>query len=290
MENKYKQMGKEFGYSHKGSYWFEVLVVGFLSFSVTMILGLLVGFESTLVSFISSFISVATIVPVARYKLELIADPNEDAGVRLSSSFKKLNSNTLIATFITNLIISLPYALCVFIGMLFILLGFYSSFGMGIGIIIILIGLLYMIKISLDYYLVSYILAINPNEDGYTARTTSKELMNGYKGELLLLQFSFIPFYILSIILILPLIWLVPYYIATMTYFVLERLDHAGYIDYDTNSEVEESEESVEDDVEVEDSLEEVDVEIETETEPEVKAKKVSDYFKTDTKSDDAFR
>lgn len=50
MENKYKKMGKEFGYSHKGSYWFEILLVGFLSFSATMILGLLVGFESSIYS------------------------------------------------------------------------------------------------------------------------------------------------------------------------------------------------------------------------------------------------
>ena len=101
MENKYKKMGKEFGYSHKGSYWFEILLVGFLSFSATMILGLLLGFESSISSLISSLISVVTVVPVARYHLELIADPSEDSGVRLANSFKRLNTNTLIVTFIT---------------------------------------------------------------------------------------------------------------------------------------------------------------------------------------------
>ena len=288
MENKYKQMGKEFGYSHKGSYWFEILLVGFLSFSVTMILGLLVGFESSISSLISSLISVATVVPVARYNLELIADPSEDSGVRLANSFKRLNANTLIATLITGLIIALPYILGLILGIIFIALsvGMGASLGLVIGSIIILISLFYTLKVSLDYYLVSYILAINPNESGDTARSTSKEMMNGYKGDLVLLQLSFIPFYILSILLIIPIIWLVPYYVSTMTYFVLERLDHAGYIDYATNSEAEEESEVVEE-VE-EDSLEEV--EKETETETEEKTKKVSDYFKTETKSDDAFR
>jgi uncharacterized membrane protein len=294
MENKYKQMGKEFGYSHKGSYWFEILLVGFLSFSATMILGLLVGFESTLVSFISSLISVATVVPVARYNLDLIADPKEDSGVRLSNSFNRLNSNTIVATFITNLIVSLPYIVCVFIGMIgmiFVFEGWSSSFGLFPWIMIILIGLLYTVKVSLDYYLVSYILAINPNENGSTARTTSKEMMKGYKGDLVLLQLSFIPFYILSIFLILPIIWLVPYYISTMTYFVLERLDHAGYIDYETKNETEEYEEAekVEEDLEVEE-VEEVEEVVEEGIESEVKTKKDSDYFKQETKSDAEFR
>lgn len=78
-----------------------------------------------------------------------------------------------------------------------------------------------------SYFMVEYILADNPQEKD--AITKSREMMNGHKFELFLLQLSFIGWFILSALTfgILYLIYVGPYYQQTMAnyYIALKSKD-----------------------------------------------------------------
>ncbi|MCU7667790.1 DUF975 family protein [Bacillus thuringiensis] len=97
-----------------------------------------------------------------------------------------------------------------------------NSIGVGVGVIgslaVLVIGVLGVsIVKSLQYGLNAYILGDNPNMSVNESITLSKELTKGYKRKYFLLSLSFIGWALLiPFTLGLILIWLIPYYNATV--------------------------------------------------------------------------
>ena len=76
---------------------------------------------------------------------------------------------------------------------------------------------------SLSYAIAPYILADNPELTAGEAIDQSMKMMNGHKGQLFGMMLGFILLVILSSILMyIPLIWLVPFYQVTMAKFYEE--------------------------------------------------------------------
>lgn len=79
-----------------------------------------------------------------------------------------------------------------------------------------------LIKIF-SYSMTEYILAENPKIEGNDAITKSRELMDGHKGRLFLLQLSFIGWILLSILTLgIGMIFLIPYMNAATAAFYLD--------------------------------------------------------------------
>jgi len=73
---------------------------------------------------------------------------------------------------------------------------------------------------GLSYSMAFYILADNPEMSGKDALDASKQLMNGHKAELFMLQLSFIPWYLLTVVTCgIAGIYVVPYVEATTVNF-----------------------------------------------------------------------
>ena len=87
---------------------------------------------------------------------------------------------------------------------------------------------------SYSYSMSFYILHDNPNMDPNDARKLSTQLMNGHKWELFCLHFSFIGWYLLSIITFGILsFWVIPYVrIAEAEFY--ERLKNENLVEYTT--------------------------------------------------------
>jgi hypothetical protein len=94
-------------------------------------------------------------------------------------------------------------------------------------------------KLSVDYFLVPYLLALDIGLKGRTARKESKLLMKGHINETFGLFFRLLMLGILSTLLLIPLIWYVPYAYATLTFYALDLLADGGYVSY-ADDEVEE--------------------------------------------------
>ena len=84
----------------------------------------------------------------------------------------------------------------------------------------------------LSYSQTNYILKDYPELSATEAITLSREMMNGHKAELFVLELSFIGWWILSLLTFgIGLIWLIPYYLTTKTlyYDSLKKAHEAGY-------------------------------------------------------------
>jgi uncharacterized membrane protein len=73
-----------------------------------------------------------------------------------------------------------------------------------------------------------YLLRDNPEMSGTDALMASKEMMQGHKMELLTLQLSFIPWFLLCV-LVIPALYVVPYYSATMAAYYEELRAQEGF-------------------------------------------------------------
>jgi hypothetical protein len=99
--------------------------------------------------------------------------------------------------------------------------------------------------------LVPYILALDPDATGSYARSESADMMTGHLAEATLLGLEFLGLAIVSMFLVIPLIWFVPYMYATKTYYALTRLTDGGFVSFEEETEDEEEyEEESEEEVE----------------------------------------
>lgn len=95
----------------------------------------------------------------------------------------------------------------------------------GIALIIFMIGLIWTIRISLEYNLIYYLYLDAPEEKLGNIFKKSKELMKGNKLRCLYLMFSFLGWYLLGILSFgIGLLWIIPYASETLTLFYLDVL------------------------------------------------------------------
>lgn len=110
---------------------------------------------------------------------------------------------------------------------------YYSSgevFGlMGLTIVVSVFTLLWSLLFiipgiiaSFAYTLATYIKIENPNMDAMECIRTSKEWMKGNKMKLFILELSFIGWFILAGFLVIPLFWVMPYYMLAVTAFYID--------------------------------------------------------------------
>ncbi|MFA9377728.1 MAG: DUF975 family protein [Lachnotalea sp.] len=92
-----------------------------------------------------------------------------------------------------------------------------------IALLVTIVGVVFMMIISLAYSQVYYIIADETCESAIEALKLSRKMMKGNKGRLFYLQISFIGWYLLSILsCFIALLWIEPYVICTTTYFYLD--------------------------------------------------------------------
>lgn len=268
MLQEYEKQGKEFGLTHKGEYWkilllFSVLtpllacigvygafwLVGEVADLIAsdyefFILVFIFGYPLLLLFPLIPFIST---VPLVGYGMEIIADPDEKFCSRLSRSFVHFKLRNLWISISTNLLISIPVILATLLAILLKVLylgSYYGILGLNISILIklgILIMVLYAvfesIKLSIYYFLVPFILALDVETNEGLARKESKNLMMNYIKETFILFFRLLLLGIPSILLIIPLIWFIPYAYATLTYYAIDRLSDGGFVSYEEDEE-----------------------------------------------------
>ena len=254
----YSENGKEFGLSNKGAYWvYFILVVVFgmiikfmtdLLFiplvpvlSIIASLGIGAATVKGILSVFRTIISTVVQVPMMGYSMDLVANTEEGVGSRLGRNLKKLSINTVLATLSTSFITWMPtlgiYVLIILASVLkgIPVITMFLALGVFIG------GILFLyetVKRSILYMLVPYILALDPETKGYTARKLSEDLMVEHFSEafMLLLKLFFVA---LTCIFVIPSIWAVPYVFSTYTFFAFDRLSEGGFINFDEESEEE---------------------------------------------------
>lgn len=269
MLKSYEEQGKEFGLTHKGDYWKILLLFSFLThilsyFITTVIvlaLFLLVAvygkydlanvFLYILILFEFILYFVIT-VPLSGFGLELIADTNTRFSVRFSRCFDIMNLNSILGSFTTNMLFALPIILYLFIadkihkyyfGLNPFTFDTYHTLSLQELIILFVVFLpaIYTFcKLSVDYFLVPYLLALDVGLTGRKARKESKRLMKGHINETFGFYLRLLLLGILSTLLVIPLIWYLPYAYATLTYFAIDRLSDGDYISYEEDEEDEE--------------------------------------------------
>lgn len=85
------------------------------------------------------------------------------------------------------------------------------------------VGMLLGVVIKLPFSMAFYILADEPQLKGTRALKTSAELMKGHMWKFFLLQLSFVPMILLSVVTFyIALIWIMPYMQASMTAFYMD--------------------------------------------------------------------
>jgi hypothetical protein len=258
----YREVGKEFGSSHKGSYlvYFVLLVV--MSMAIDFIAGILLiplGFVkpiilslgadgetiNSMIDVLKTVICTLIMVPMMGYSMDLVANTDEGALSRLGRNLKKLSINSVMASLSTGFITWMPilgvYVLLILAPLLkgLAFLSLFISLGIFIGIIL---SLYETVKRSILYMLVPYILALDPETKGYVARKLSMDLMVDYFNEAFMLSLKLLFIGLFSILLVVPLFWTIPYIFSTYTFFAFDRLSEGGFIDFDEEAE-EESEE-----------------------------------------------
>lgn len=290
MLTDYEKMGKDFGLTHKKDYWlafltFRVLypIIAFSIVYCIYMLSLTIGdliltfidylgilpyssggsdmvsnfylflFFGIPILFLYPFVPVISTVPLARYRLEMLADPDDKVGSRLSRSFVNLKVSVAFRSLLTAIIILSPIAVAIFsIPILYLkyTMGYFfepshystdlSRYGF-LFVIVLLVLLLIAtpitLKLSTDNFLVPYILALDPDGKGKTVWRESKMLMKVHYKETFGLYLRLLLLGIPSTLLIIPLIWFIPYAYATLTYYALDRLDVGGYVSYAEDEE-----------------------------------------------------
>lgn len=257
----YRENGKEFGLSNKGAYWIYFILLVVFSMIIDFLTNLLfiplasvtpiilaIGIEAAtikgILSVFRNIIATVVQVPMMGYSMDLVANTEEGVGSRLGRNLKKLNLNTVLATLSTSFITWMPtlgiYVLMILASVLkgIPIITMFLALGVFIG------GILFLyetVKRTILYMLVPYILALEPETKGYTARKLSEDLMVAHFSEAFMLGLKLF-FVALSGIFIIPLIWAIPYVFSTYTFFAFERLSEGGFIDFDEESE-EDSEE-----------------------------------------------
>lgn len=259
MSHGYKKQGLDFGLSHKAAYWQILLFAGSFPFLLNRVsdfvsgvltttsmptilvylIGLLIGFIGTIFSFILK-------IPMEGYGMELISNPDEGLKERLSRCLGRLKPTNLIALLTTNLYIWFPFGSC------YLAIWLIKTAGIRPGILgaLLLLGSLFALyesyKRLILYMLVPYILALDPDATGSYARSESADMMTGHLAEATLLGLEFLGLSIVSMVLVIPLIWFVPYMYATKTYYALTRLTAGGFVSFEETEDEEYEEESVE--------------------------------------------
>ncbi|MCI8327632.1 MAG: DUF975 family protein [Lachnospiraceae bacterium] len=95
----------------------------------------------------------------------------------------------------------------------------------GLSLILLIAGIIWGIKISLQYALIFYLFMDNPEMSVQRLFSESKELMNGNKLRLLYLSLSFIGMYLLGLLSFgIGLLWVTPYVNQTYAQFYLTVL------------------------------------------------------------------
>ena len=90
-----------------------------------------------------------------------------------------------------------------------------NSIAVGLGMVLLIVpGIIVALMFSQAFY----ILRDHPDMGGMDALMASKDMMQGHKMELFKLQLSFIPWF-LACILVIPILYVGPYFTATMTAF-----------------------------------------------------------------------
>jgi hypothetical protein len=183
----------------------------------------------------------------------MLAKPDEKYGSRLSRSFVHLRVMIAVSSLLNSLIILLPVAVAIFsIPILYLkyTMGYffepshYSTdlstyrflFVIGM-LVLLLIATPITFKLSIDNFLVPYILALDPDGKGKTVWRESKMLMAVHYKETFGLYLRLLLMGIPSTLLIIPLIWFIPYAYATLTYVALDCLAEGGYVSYGEDEE-----------------------------------------------------
>lgn len=259
MLKEYEQKGKEFGLNHKVEYW-KILLI----FSITLLIVIPI-FSAPMMLFI--FIAAAQpdltviydvvlyilqlwvkifpfviTVPLAGYGMGLIADPNDNFNLRLARCFDCLKLKSVLVSIETTFYITLPIILAVGFNnhIKDSAFGFlYSKFGMMIPVlcdslvlIIISFAVYQSFILSFKYFLVPFILALDPETSGKEARKRSSFMMLGHLNEFIELYSKLGLLFLVSLLFIIPLFWFIPYAYATITYYALDRLEYGGYVSF----------------------------------------------------------
>lgn len=102
---------------------------------------------------------------------------------------------------------------------------------MGLAVIVLLAGAIFDIRIALQYGLIFFMLAENPNASVRATFRKSKSIMEGNKLRLFYLQLSFLGFYLLAVLSCgIGMFWVMPYMQQTSILFYLEVMDEKAYV------------------------------------------------------------
>lgn len=174
--------------------WKPALIVGAISFIISYIGILLFGEESLYASIFNAVFSLLLVpaeVGYISYMLKFVR--GEDYGIEeLKAFYSKISVLIVI-----NILV-----------MIFVALGV---------IALIIPGII----LSFSYAMVFYIFADNPELSAKECLDRSKKMMNGYKMNYFLFSFSFIG-WVLLCVLIVPMIWVVPYMTTAQTLYYEE--------------------------------------------------------------------
>ena len=125
---------------------------------------------------------------------------------------------------IANFIVTLPSSLILFFANQSSSMNLYLT-----NIIVLTIGIIINIYIYLVYSQAFFLLHDFPDRSAKDLLSTSRKLMQGKKGKLLLLQLSFVPLYLFGIItLFIPLLWISVYRYASVAVFYQNLISDAG--------------------------------------------------------------
>lgn len=263
---EYEKFGKEFGLTHKKDYLVVLIlysiVLVIISYSVTPIIAILfyvlalspetIDIANVLLYmfFLLEFLLYLGItVPLSNFGLDLIANTEKSFEARYASSFNVFKLRSILGSLTTNIIIALPSLLYSFITTKFfgdlVVLGTLSfnfdSTSNLIEFILWVLGIFITfcvtLKLIIDYFLVPFLLALDPETKGNTVRKESKKLMLNHEKEASFLAIRLILLGVISSILVIPLIWFIPYAYATLTYYALDLLAEGDYVSYAEDEE-----------------------------------------------------
>lgn len=219
---------------------------------------------------LSPFLTNIITVPLAGYGIDLISNPEESFGSRFGRYFSRFKLINAIGSITTPILISLPF---IIVGCLvnYISRHYFHSYNSvieldtlsvilrspsvltdrsdlifnsitkswdNLAVVLVMLPAIYAsCKLSVDYFLVPYLLALDIGLKGRTARKESKLLMKGHINETFGLFFRLLLLGILSTILVIPLICYIPYAYATLTFYALNLLETGGYVSYAEDEE-----------------------------------------------------
>lgn len=259
MLKEYELKGKEFGLSHKGDYLKLLLLFSIIPVIIIFIGSLLSLLFAALVSvlfdnpelvplveaslsLLTKLISCLITVPLAWYGMEMLTSTEDPFIKRVLRCFERFSLNSVLVSIETTFYITLPIILAVgfnnhikdsAFGLL------YSKFGMMIPVlcdslvlIIISFAVYQSFILSFKYFLVPFILTLDPETSGKEARKRSSFMMLGHLNEFIELYSKLGLLFLISLLFIIPLFWFIPYAYATITYYALDRLEYGGYVSF----------------------------------------------------------